>query len=63
MSLAKNLVRARKKAGLSQAELAKRLKKSRASINEWEAGNHAPRTALLPALARVLGCEVAELLA
>lgn len=61
MSLAKNIVRARKRAKLTQAELAKKLGKSRASVNEWESGNHKPRGKMLRELAKVLGCDLSDL--
>ncbi len=63
MSLAKNLTKAREKAGLTQAQLAKKLKKSRASISEYESGVHAPRLKLLVKIAQVTGTPVEELLA
>ena len=63
MSLARNLVRAREKAGLSQAALAKKLNKSRSSVNEYEAGEHEPRLDVLLKIAKALGVDVAELVA
>lgn len=63
MSLAKNIVRARKRAQLSQAELAKKLGKSRSSVHEWETGDHAPRFKMLSKIAKVTGASLAELLA
>lgn len=63
MSLAKNLVRAREKAGLTQADLAKKLKKSRSSVNEYEAGEHKPKLDVLLKIAHLTGVPVEELLA
>lgn len=63
MSLAKNLVQARQKAGLSQAELAKKLKKSRSSLNEYESGAHAPKLKVLVKIAKLTGTTVEALLA
>lgn len=63
MSLAKNIVLARQKAGLSQAELAKKLKKSRSSLCEYESGDHDPPLTVLRRIARVTGVQLAELVA
>lgn len=54
---------AREKAGLSQAELAKKLKKSRASISEYESGVHAPKLKLLIKIAKLTGVSVEDLVA
>lgn len=54
---------ARKKAGLSQAEAAKRLGISAASVCQWETGQTLPRTSILPDIAALYGCTVDELLA
>jgi DNA-binding XRE family transcriptional regulator len=48
----------RKKAGLSQVDLAKILGISHVSIVKWEKGTTMPRTKMLPRLAKVLRCEV-----
>ena len=56
-------MRAREKAGLSQAALAKKLNKSRSSVNEYEAGEHEPRLDVLLKIAKALGVDVAELVA
>jgi transcriptional regulator with XRE-family HTH domain len=63
VSLAKNIVRARQKAGLSQADLAKKVKKSRSSVNEYESGNHTPKLKLLIKIAKATGTTVEALLA
>lgn len=63
MSLAKNIVRARKAAGLTQADLAKKLKKSRSSVNEYESGAHEPKLDLLIKIAKVTNTTVEALLA
>ena len=62
MSLAKNIVRARKAAGLTQAEFAKKLKKSRSSVNEYESGAHEPKIPLLRKMAQVTGTTLEALL-
>ena len=48
----------RKKAGLSQVDLAKILGISHVAIVKWEKGTTMPRTKMLPRLAKVLRCEV-----
>lgn len=48
---------------MSQAELAKKLKKSRSSVNEYESGNHSPKLDLLVKIAKVTGTTVEDLLA
>lgn len=52
----------RLKAGLTQIELAKRLKVSEAIVQKWENGSREPRVKRLKAIARVLKCPVAALL-
>jgi len=63
VSLAKNLTKVRKRADLSQAELARRIKKSRSSVNEYEKGDHEPPLDVLKIIAKVCGCELGELVA
>jgi transcriptional regulator with XRE-family HTH domain len=62
MSLARNLTRARERAGLTQAELARKLKKSRSSVQEYEAGKHQPRLSVLVQIARITKTALAELI-
>ena len=62
MSLGKNIARVRERAGLSQAELARKLKKSRSSVNEYESGRHEPPVLLLRRIAKLTGADIAELL-
>lgn len=45
--------RLREQAGLSQAQLAKRLDVTRSSVNAWEMGLSAPTTQYIVALARM----------
>lgn len=54
--------RLRKKAGLTQALLARKLKVSEAIVRKWESGERSPRIKRLKAIARVLGCTPADLL-
>lgn len=53
----------RKKANLTQQQLAAKLHIDRSSVAKWEIGNCFPRTGMLPQLAKILGCSVDELLA
>ena len=53
----------RKKANLTQQQLAAKLEINRSSIAKWETGYCFPRTSMLPQLAKILGCSVDELLA
>ncbi len=52
------MARARRRAGISQAELARRLNVTRASVANWETGVTAPRLATAALIARELGCKV-----
>lgn len=56
------LVNARKKAGLTQAQVAKHLGISDAAVTLWEKGKSFPRTEFLPKLAALYGTTVDELL-
>ena len=51
------------KAGLSQKELAERLKVAQPSVHSWENGDADPKTDKLPALAAALGCTIDDLFA
>lgn len=53
----------RKKAGMTQAELAEKLGVSNRSVSRWETGKTLPDYALLPPLCEVLGISVNELFA
>lgn len=66
MKLPKRLAAARKKAGLSQAGLAEKLGVSAGTVAGWETeGEHAHgmRVDRLKEVAKVLGVEIAELVA
>ena len=54
----KNLKKLRKKQGMKQSELAKRLKLTRSAVSNWENGITSPRANMLPALAKVLKCTI-----
>lgn len=55
--LGRGIRRARMQAGLSQAELARRLDVTRASVANWETGVMAPRFKTAIAIAEALGCK------
>src|SRR5690606_7888733 len=52
------LIRARKEAGLTQAELAERMGRQQSIISEIESGRRSPRLDTLAAAARALGLEL-----
>ena len=53
---------ARKKSGLSQAEVAEALGVSAAAVCQWETGKTVPDSRKLPRIAEVFGCTIDELL-
>lgn len=46
----------RKKAALTQAELAEAVGVTQSTVSQWESGKAVPDTLKLPKLAEVLGC-------
>ena len=52
----------RKERGLTQKELAERLRVTDKAVSRWETGKGYPDISLLPALAEALGCTINELL-
>ncbi len=48
---------------LSQDDVAKALHVDRSAVAKWETGAAMPRADKLPALARLLGCTIEELMA
>lgn len=56
-TLARNIARFREGLGLSQSELGRRLNVSSQAVSRWEHGG-LPDTALLPRIARELGCSL-----
>lgn len=52
----------RKKAGLTQKEVAELLEITDAAVNQWETGKTMPSTKRLAELAKLYGCTVDELL-
>lgn len=53
---------ARKKCGMTQADLANAIGVDQATVSLWETGKTRPRANLLPELAKILGCTIDELL-
>ena len=62
MDFAKNLKRARKNLGLSQAELAKRLSMVQGAVSNWENGTREPKLSDLERIAKVLLTTPTELI-
>ena len=62
MTLSEKILFYRKKAGLSQEELAARVGVSRQAVSKWELGDATPEIDKLAALARVFGVTVDELI-
>ena len=52
----------RKKANLTQAQIAEALNIGQSTVSMWESGENLPRADKLPQLARLLGCTVDDLL-
>lgn len=52
----------RKRAGLTQMEVAKRLGVTDSAVNQWETGKTTPNTKRLSELARLYNCTIDELL-
>lgn len=53
--------RFRKKANISQVELAKKLGVTQGAISQWEKGIAVPQANKLPEIAKILNCSVDEL--
>ena len=47
--------------GMTQEDLAKKLGLSRTTVTFWELGVNNPRTNMIPALAKALKCDIADL--
>lgn len=57
-----NIKRLRQQAALSQCELAAQLDVTQSTISQWETGAVYPRAELLPKIAALLSCEIADIL-
>lgn len=53
--------RIRKKMGLTQGELSKKLNVSQSTVAMWETGINKPRADKLPELAKIFGCSIDDL--
>lgn len=62
MTMAEQIIRARKKAGLTQRELAKQLNVTNKAVSRWETGKGYPDITLLEPIADALRVSVAELI-
>ena len=56
-----NIKNLRLAAGLTQEQLAKKMKVDQSAVSRWEAGEYAPQKKCHKKLAKVLGCTVEEL--
>ena len=59
--LAANILKYRKKSGLSQDELANKLGVTFQAVSKWENAKAAPDIAFLPIMADIFGCYIDEL--
>lgn len=57
-----SFLKARKAAGLTQAQAAKLLGITDATISQWENGETKPKTSRLAKVAEIYGCTIDELL-
>ena len=62
MTLCEKLIDLRRKAGLSQEQMAQQLDVSRQAVSKWETGESLPDTNKLLAIGRLLGVTVDYLL-
>lgn len=56
-----NIRESRKKAGITQGELARQIHVTQQAVAQWESGETTPRAAILPKLAAALQCSVGDL--
>ena len=60
-ALNKRIARLRKKAKLSQTQLAKVVGVSRCAVSAWEVGRATPKARWLKPLAKALSCQITDL--
>lgn len=58
----RNIAKFRKKAKMSQDDLAKRMKVSRCTVSAWEVGRANPPVSRLKLLAKNLNCTILDLI-
>ena len=58
----KKIVRLRKKAKLSQIQLAKAVGVSRCAVSAWEIGRATPKARWIKPLAKALQCQISDLI-
>lgn len=58
-----NLKILRERAGLTQAEAAEHLGVGQSAISMWECGSSSPRGDMFVKIAKVYGCEIADIFA
>lgn len=56
-----NILQLRKKAGLTQRQLADLAEVDQAAVSNWELGKCEPQRKTIPKIAKALGCSVEEL--
>lgn len=58
-----NILLFRKRAGLTQRQLADMVEVDQAAVSNWELGKSEPHKKTVPKIAKALGCTIDELLA
>ena len=61
METGERIKKARKKYGLTQKELAKKLGTTQANISQYEVGNRKPKIETLDRIAKAIGCPISDL--
>ena len=62
INIAANLAAARKNAGFSQAEVARRLGVDQSAVSFWESGKRLPRSSMLVNLSDLYCCSIDKLM-
>ena len=55
------IIELRKRAGLTQLNLAEHLNVDRSTVDKWESGEVMPTADKLPRIAKILGCTIDDL--